>query len=390
MASAETALKNFQNNLTKLTQPPAAADLVVAQQAVTAAESQVRTQRNSLDKLLAGSTQDDITQSRTAMDSAKSALDTAQTNWDRLVSGTDLETRPEFSALATARADYQTALTNYNLKTQGPKQGDVDTAQSQVDSANSSVNASLARLAQTLGGALPTDIGQTRESVNNVELALRLAQYDLDNTTLKAPFPGTIVTITVNPGDQVGTNAAAFTMLDPGLLRIDANVDESNVTRLKSGMSVVVTFDSVPGRQFQGTVGVVTPSGVTTQGVSVFPVQIFFNSQGFTIPPGTTATLRVITDTKPGVVAVSTRAIQRRGRESFVFQLQGDKLVEVPIKTGLVGDGFTEVTQGLEDGQRIVTAIPQRPGQTGGAFGAGGLPGLGAGAPAPAAQPVRR
>src|SRR5262249_19453213 len=288
VALAETNLRNAQNNLAKLTQPPSAADLAAAQQAVTAAESALRTARNNLDKLLAGSTPEDIASARAALDNAKSQLDTAQTNWDRLVAGSDLDTRTEFTALATARSAYQTALTNYNTKTAPPKPGDVAAAQANVDSANASVNAALARLAQVLGGALPTDIGQAREAVANAELALKQAQNALDNGVLKAPFTGAVVAVGINPGDQVGTNTAAVTMLDPDLIRVDANVDESNIVRLRQGMPVTVTFDALQGRQFQGVVAVVTPSGVTQQGVVIFPVTVVFNALGFTIPPGTT------------------------------------------------------------------------------------------------------
>jgi RND family efflux transporter MFP subunit len=392
VALAETNLKNAQNNLAKLLQPPTAADLATAQQAVTSAESALRTARNSLDKLLVGSTPEDIASARAALENAKSQLDTAQTNWDRLVAGTDLDSRTEFTALAQARSLYQTALTNYNTKTAPPKPGDVAAAQANVDSANATVNAALARLAQVLGGALPTDIGQAREAVASAELALKQAQNDLDNGVLKAPFPGTVVTVGINPGDQVGTNTAAVTMLDPDLIRVDANVDESNIVRLRAGMPVTVTFDALQGRQFQGVVAVVTPSGVTQQGVVIFPVTVVFNALGFTIPPGTTANLRIVTDSKQNVLAVSTRAIQRQGRNSFVNILQNGKLVQVPVTTGLTGDGFTEITSGLEDEQVIVTSVPQATGGgAGGAFGAGGLPGLGTGAPAPAApQPVRR
>jgi len=256
-----------------------------------------------------------------------------------------------------------------------------------VDAANATVNSGLARLAQVLGGSLPTEIGQSREAVTNAELALKQTQNNLDNAAIKAPFTGTIVSVGVSPGDQVAANTAAFTLLDPELIRIDASVDESSVIKLRPGMPVAVTFDALQGRSFQGAIATVTPSGITQQGVVTFPVVAVFNSQGFTIPPGTTASLRITIESKQDVLAVPSRAIRRQGRTSVVDVLDKGQPSERQVRIGITGDSFTEVVEGLTEGEPVVIASPTtRTGQQG-TFGSGGLPGLGAGAPAPAAPP---
>jgi HlyD family secretion protein len=390
VTAAETSLQTARNNLAKLTQGPAASDLATAQQAVTSAESGVQTAHNTLQKLLDGAPAEEIAAAKAALDSAGSTLETAQTNWDRLNDGSDFETRSEYTALMAARADYQTALTNFNTKIQGPKPGDVAVAQAGVDSANASLNSALARLAQVQGGSLPADIGIARESVATAELAVAQAQRDLESATIRAPFGGTVVSAGINPGDQVSASTAAFSVLDPDLLRIDASVDEANVIRLRQGMPVTVTFDALQGRSFQGVVASVTPAGVTQQGVVTFPVAVVFNSQGYAIPPGTTANLRVVTESRRDVLVVPSRAIVRQGRESFVQVLVDGKPELKPVQTGITGDNFTEILSGAEDGEVIVmTAAQQSGGQQGGAFGTGGLPGLGGGGGAPP-QPARR
>ena len=392
VTAAESGLATARNNLAKLHQGPSAAEVAAAQQTVTTAEGQVQTARNNLDKLLAGGTPEEVAAASAALESARTALETAQTNWDRLVSRADLESRPEYTALMSARSEYQTALTAYNLKTQGPKPGDVESAQAAVDAANALVNSSLARLAQVLGGSLPTDIGVAREAVANAELALKQAQHDLDSAVVRAPFPATVVSVGIGPGDQIGASTNAFTLLDPNLIRVDATVDESNVIKLKQGMPVTVTFDALQGRQFQGVVATVTPAGVTQQGVVTFPVTVVFNAQGFTVPPGTTANLRVVVESKQGALAAPSRAIVRQGRQSFVQVLVDGKPELKPVTTGVTGDNLTEILEGVEEGEQIVIASPQqqRQGQTG-TFGSGGLPGLGTGAPgAPAQQPAQQ
>jgi RND family efflux transporter MFP subunit len=383
VTTAETNLRNAQNNLAKLTQGPAAADVAAAQQAVTTAESQVRTAHNNLDKLLVGAAPEDVAAAKAALDNAASVLQTAQINWDRLNDGSDFGTRTEYTALMAARADYQTALTTYNLRTQGPKPGDVAAAQSLVDSANSSLNSALERLTQVLGGSLPTDIGIAREAVAAAETALEQAQHDLDNATIRAPFRATVVSAPVSPGDLVSGTTAAFTLLDPELVRIDATVDESNVIRLRQAMPVTVTFDALQGTAFQGVIAAVTPAGTAQQGVVTFPVTVVFNAQGYTIPPGTTASLRVVTVSRPNVLAVPSRAIIRQQRQTFVQVLENGKPELRPVTVGIAGDNFTEIVDGLQGGETIIISTSAQGTSSTGAFGSGGLPSFGAGAPAP-------
>jgi multidrug efflux pump subunit AcrA (membrane-fusion protein) len=171
---------------------------------------------------------------------------------------------------------------------------------------------------------------------------------------------------------------------------VDATVDESNVVKLKQGMPVTVTFDSLPGQTFQGTVATVTPSGTTQQGVVTFPVTVVFNTQGFTIPPGTTASLRVITERKENVLAVPSRAVSRQGRQSFVTVTVDGKTGKA-VQTGITGDNFTEIVSGLEEGETIVTSQTGGTGQQGtGTFGAGGLGTSGAPAGGPVIIPPGR
>lgn len=387
--AAESGLSTAQNNLAKLL-TPSPTDVAAAQQQLTAAQTQVTTAQGNLDKLLRPN-QDDIAQARAALDRAQSSLDTAQINWDRLASRSDIDQRPETTALNAARAEYQSALASYTLKTAGPRAGDVQSAQATINSAVATLAAAQARLAQLLAGTPASDIAQQREAVTQLELALKSSRNDLDNTVLRAPFTGTITAVGVNENDQIGATSAVATLLDPTLIRVDATLDESNVARVRAGQTALVSFDALGGRPIPASVAVVTPAGVTTQGVTTFPVSVVFSGQGAAIPAGLTATVRIVTERKDSVVVAPSRALKRQGRETSVDVVLPDgKLESRTVQTGLVGDaGVTEIVTGLTVGDVVaIPAVARAGGQTagaGGAFGAGGLPGLGAPA-APAQQ----
>lgn len=380
--SARTALTTAQNNLAKLLTPQAA-DLASAQQAVSAAQATLSTAQGNLDKLQHPNP-DDVAQLQAALDRSKAALDTAQTNWDRLVNGVDLAQRPETTALKSAQSDYQSALAGYNLKASGPKPGDVGAAQANIDSGGAALAAAQARLAELQAGSKQTDIQQQQEVVNQLELAVKSAQNDLDNATLKAPFAGTVVSVGVSEGDQATATTTVATLIDPNLVRIDATLDEASVAKVKAGQQAIVTFDAIPGRTFTGQVAVVTPAGVTQQGVVTFPITVVFNAQGATIPSGVSATVRIVTDRRQNALVVPSRAIKRRGRDVTVDVITaGGKLESRPVQVGITSDqGQVEILSGLNEGDKIaVPSAAQQSGQQGGAFGAGGLPGLGGGAP---------
>ncbi|MGH2586716.1 MAG: efflux RND transporter periplasmic adaptor subunit, partial [Dehalococcoidia bacterium] len=181
-----------------------------------------------------------------------------------------------------------------------------------------------------------------------------------------------------------------FTLLDPDLLRIDATVDESNVSKIKAGLPVTITFDSLTGQSFQGVVASVTPSGASSQGVVTFPVTVVFNTQGYTIPPGTTANLSIITESRPNVLAVPSRAVTQQGTQSVVQVLENGEPVAKPVQTGITGNNFTEILSGLSDGEQIVISTTGTTGgqQTSGALGTSGLGGTGGGPPSGGGGPV--
>jgi multidrug efflux pump subunit AcrA (membrane-fusion protein) len=173
---------------------------------------------------------------------------------------------------------------------------------------------------------------------------------------------------------------------------VDATLDESGVAKVKAGQQAVVTFDAIAGQQFRGQVASVTPSGTTTQGVVTFPVTITFDPKGTAIPTGLTATVKIVTQQKENVVAVSSRAVTRQGNQATVNVVKEDGTLESrTVQTGITGDSSTvEIVSGLSEGEKV--AIPsttaQRTGTaTSGTFGTGGLGGSSA---APAVPPPGR
>jgi len=414
-----------------------------AQQQLTAAQAQVDKARADLAKLTQPNA-DEIAALKNNVDKTQAALKLAQAAYDKLGGRSDRAALPQALALQQATLDYNNAIAQLNLKQQ-PRQTDVEAAQAGIDAAQAQVAAAQARIDQLNTGAnaddvraaqasveaaqatyqqalarvdtlkagakpgdlqaaqasldaarqqlalkrSPTtaqDIALAEEQVNASQLIVQQAQMDLDNATLVAPYDGVVGAVSANVGEQVTNTSPILTLTDPKAVRVDATVDETDVGRLAVGKTAQVTFDGIPGKTFAGKVIAIAPNAVVQQGLSTYTVSVGLDdTTGVT--PGLTANVGVVAAEKQNVVLVPNRAIKRFGRSPSVDVLTGDKTDSRAIKTGLVNDQYTEVTDGLAEGETVVIpAMVIAPVTATGAPAAPGAPP----APAPPAAPAKK
>jgi len=169
------------------------------------------------------------------------------------------------------------------------------------------VAASTAQLAQSqaaLGGAQAqthaleqrrADIGVASADVEQAGAALRIAQRQLDETTIRAPFDGVVLAHSVEVGDLVVQQTIVVTVSDIDHPYLDVYVSETDLARVKVGQPVDVRIDGAPGRVFNGKVTSIhttaefTPSNVQTKEQRadlVFRVRIDLPNPDGALKPG--------------------------------------------------------------------------------------------------------
>jgi RND family efflux transporter MFP subunit len=196
---------------------------------------------------------------------------------------------------------------------------------------------------------------------------------------LTAPYPGAVAAVGGAVGEQVGSGTALVTLVDTRQVRVDVVVDETDIAKVQPGQSASLTLEALQGQRIPGTVAVIAPTGTVTQGVVNYTVQIKVDpAQAQGIRPGMTATAQIITQSKDNVVSVPNRAIRTQGRNRTVEVLETDgKTSTRQVQTGLANDQVTEVTAGIQPGDRVVipattTAAARVPGLGGPGGGPGG------------------
>jgi HlyD family secretion protein len=146
-------------------------------------------------------------------------------------------------------------------------------------------------------------------------------------------------------------------LIDPDDLYVSAPLDEADLARIRTGLPVRITLDAFRGREFPGTLTYVSSFVETEREQNrTLTVEATFTADALppTLVPGISADVEVILDARDEVLRVPTYALLEGGR---LLVVRGDLLEEARVETGLRNWSWTEVLDGIEVGDRIVTSL---------------------------------
>lgn len=209
-------------------------------------------------------------------------------------------------------------------------------------------------------GIDPIELATAQNKVENASLALKQAQKKLEGATLKAPFDGTILSISGNVGDNVGTSTF-ITIADLAHPQVKFSVDETDLNKVVLGEQAKVTFDAIPDMVFTGSVIWINPSLVSSNGYQVVEGLIELDMSQVQTPvtflKGLNGSVELIQASAENVLLVPIQALHDLGDGTYgVFALSEDgqprlKIVEV----GLMDLTSAEIKSGLKRGDLVTT-----------------------------------
>lgn len=184
-------------------------------------------------------------------------------------------------------------------------------ARAQVNSAKAALLGLAADLQVAKANlAAVTAQGQQREA------AVRQIEVDLSNSEIKSPVNGVIVQRNVELGATVAASLQAPELFriadDLRKMEIAANIDETDIGRIKPGQRVTFTVNAFPGRSFDGTVKQVRLGSQNVQNVVIYTTIISIENPQRELLPGMTANLRVETERRDDVVRIPNAALRWR------------------------------------------------------------------------------
>jgi len=212
---------------------------------------------------------------------------------------------------------------------------------------------------------------RVKASIAAAEAAVLAAQVSLENTVIRAPFDGTVLTKNADVGEVVAplagsafSKSAVVTIADLGSLQVEADVAESNLEAISGGQPGEIVLDAYPDERYPGVVAKIVPTADRAK--ATVQVKVAFRSYDARVLPEMSAKVhflprpsRVAVDTQPVLVVPSTAVAERNGR-SVVFVVERGRAVEVPVVVGRQVGTSVAVREGLRPGVQVVDSVGAR------------------------------
>lgn len=355
--NAEQALTIAQTNFQRLTEPPTAAQLAQAQSALANAQVQLTNARTARQNA-----PDQQMMTCMGVETARISLNDAQTAYDRYVRD-GLNADPTFTVnpdhpAVLGRDNAQRAFDQADAQCRVAQNNAQDNGQ--VAAAEAAVAQAEAALAALTDDPTDSELTISSAQVRQAEIGLEQAQRNFDNATLTAPFDGVISAVNLRIGQSVSPGAAVITLTDLDPLRVEADVDEVDVTKLSLGMGAAVLVDALENTTLNGTVTRIAPVGRVVQGVTTYAIQLDFSDDvPEVIRAGMGGEVDVVVGTIEDALVVPTRAIQRDDTTEYLLipqteadplrvavrsgQSVGELTVVVPVTEGELNEGDTVI-----------------------------------------------
>lgn len=199
--------------------------------------------------------------------------------------------------------------------------------------------------------------------------ALSMAETNLRYTKIVSPVDGTVISRNVDVGQTVAASFQTPTLFtiaqDLTKMQIDANVDESDIGRIKLGQDVDFMVDAYPEVTFKGKVSQVRSAPITVQNVVTYDVVVKVDNPELKLLPGMTANVTLIISVKKDVLKVPNAALRFRPVEKeksaggkkgqTVYIAENDKPKRVSVTAGTSDGTVTEIVSvEIKEGQEVI------------------------------------
>ena len=258
------------------------------------------------------------------------------------------------ASLINAQAEYDEANTAFvrqqSLLSGGAgTQADFDMAQGRLKRAQAQIRSAQAQL-------------RAQES------AIKAARVQVENTVIRAPFDGTVLTKNANVGEVItalgaaaGARGAVVTLADMSSLEVEADVSESSLSKISQNQPVEISVSAIADKRYPGFVSKIIPTA--DRGKGTVKVKIRFNEIDDKVLPEMAAKVNFLRNDAgntvketPKILIPKSAVINVNGKMLIFIVGPGSKAQEQVIKTGKIFGDYYEVIAGLAPGATLITS----------------------------------
>ncbi len=209
----------------------------------------------------------------------------------------------------------------------------------------------------------------------SIEIAnARIKQYEvaLENTLIRAPFDGTVLTKNAEVGEIVApfggsttSKTAVVTIADMNSLLVEADVSESNIEKIKVDQDCEITLDAYPEKSYSAYVFKIVPTADRSKATVL--VKVGFKNYDSRVLPEMSAKVSFFTgpiDTaianqKP-ILVIPASAVREEDGKNFIFRIVNDKALKFEVTIGQKLGSYDEVVSGIQSGDKIIDKLDDK------------------------------
>jgi RND family efflux transporter MFP subunit len=214
-------------------------------------------------------------------------------------------------------------------------------------------------------------LASTEEQIRVAQESVAVAQVQLDNTVVRAPFSGIVIAKAAQPGEMISpisagggfTRTGIGTIVDMDSLEIQVDVNEAFINRVKPDQPVEAMLNAYPDWHIPGEVIAIIPTADRSK--ATVKVRIAIKQRDPRIVPDMGVRVAFL-DPQPtqsarltSGVLVPDAAVRTDGAAGVVFVYADGKVERRSVTLGQSVDGLRQVQSGLRDGERVVLSPPE-------------------------------
>jgi HlyD family secretion protein len=203
----------------------------------------------------------------------------------------------------------------------------------------------------------------SKSELKRAQASVEVAQANLRKTELRAPFDGIVAQLSTEVGEWITPSPPGvpippvIDLIDNSRVYVEAPIDETDAGRVATGLPVRISLDPYPNRTFGGTVTRIAPFVQDIEGQNrTVDVEAEFQDSSFakTLLAGTSADIEIILRSHDDVLRIPTYALMEGNK---VLIVENNQLVSRNLKIGLRNWEYTEILDGLKEGELVALSL---------------------------------
>jgi RND family efflux transporter MFP subunit len=201
-------------------------------------------------------------------------------------------------------------------------------------------------------GIKKEEVMAASKGLTQAEIDTKIAQMEIEKTRIRAPFGGIITDIKISPEENISAGRELFTLVNISQIKVQAQVLESEVGKMKVGHDAALRFSAYPGKVFKGHVEAISP--IINPEDRTCTVHILVDNPEEEIKPGMHAEVEIAADIYKDRLLVPQEAVLVRGGRKLVFVVEDGLAKWRYIEVGLENEDYVEVLDGVKEGEPVI------------------------------------